>query len=107
MLGFGQRIAQQIVRGQPRIYVLGGLLGAGDEHHVVARDPLDDAGEQRVVGTSEHERVDAGLPQREQILLSDAQQPGPPVMPASTNSTKRGQACMNNSIPGAAAKASS
>ena len=41
------------------VHVLGGLLGGGHEHHVLAKLELQQTGQQRIVGAAQNHRVDA------------------------------------------------
>ena len=93
---------------QQLVDVLGALLRAGHQGDAVPHHHRDHAGEQRVVGAPEDQRVDAGLDQRVEVgvrVLGQLRAPGDPR--ARRRSTNSGHAEVTSSTCGAAANASS
>src|SRR5699024_7095577 len=76
--GRGCEVAAFQVSGhESGVHVLGGLLGAGDERDGIAHHVLDDGGQQRVVGTAQHEGVHIGGQDRGEVFARHGQQFGP------------------------------
>ena len=71
----GNRALNGVVE-QFAVYILGGLIRGGNKGDVLAHDVGNHAGQQRVVGASEHERVDPGILEGLQVLASGLQQFG-------------------------------
>src|SRR5690606_22903346 len=69
--GGGVASCRQTAVVQDPVDVLGRLVGAGDERDALARDVGDGAGEQRVVGAAEDERVAPGGPDGLQVPAYD------------------------------------
>ena len=73
----------QVAADEQLVDVLGTLLGAADEGHVVTDDVGDHAREQGVVGAAEDQRVDPGSDQRVEVVVGDREQllaAGDPVL---------------------------
>ena len=67
---------EQVELGEPAVDVLGGLVGAGHQGHLIAHHQRQRAGQQRVVGAAEHQGVQA------RCAAAAPGRPGPARSPA-------------------------
>ena len=67
-------VAHEPVPCEHTVDVLRGLLGAAHERDTRTHDVGDDTGEQRIVGTAQHQGVDTGRPHRLEVLAGHALQ---------------------------------
>ncbi len=72
----GIRPGEQIAETELTVDVLGGLGVAGDERDIRSHDVADRALEERIVRAAEHEGVDAGVPERREVVLGHGEELG-------------------------------